>query len=78
MTAHLFKGCAAVICDPETVLRDVDLLVEGPKITAIGKSGSQYQLNMPYGPFCASTIFVRFNEPATSNTVMMTKPIETS
>ena len=37
MTAHLFKGCAAVICDPHSVLRDVDLLVEGPKITAIGK-----------------------------------------
>ena len=37
MTAHLFKGCAAVICDPQTVLRDVDLLVEGPKIAAIGK-----------------------------------------
>ena len=36
MTAHLFKGCAAVICDPQTVLRDVDLMVEGPKITAIG------------------------------------------
>jgi hydroxydechloroatrazine ethylaminohydrolase len=38
MTAHLFKGCAAVICDPQTVMRDVDLLVEGPKIAAIGKS----------------------------------------
>ncbi len=37
MTAHLFKGCAAVICDPHSVLRDVDLLVEGPRITAIGK-----------------------------------------
>lgn len=36
MTIHLFKGCAAVICDPHTVLRDVDLLVEGPKIAAIG------------------------------------------
>ncbi|MCZ8152027.1 MAG: amidohydrolase family protein, partial [Rhodobacteraceae bacterium] len=37
MTAHLFKGCAAVVCDPHSVLRDVDLLVEGPKIAAIGK-----------------------------------------
>ena len=37
MTIHLFKGCAAVICDPHSVLRDVDLLVEGPRITAIGK-----------------------------------------
>ena len=38
MTAHLFKGCAAIVCDPQTVLRDVDLLVEGPRITAIGKN----------------------------------------
>ncbi len=38
MTAHLFRNCAAVICDPQTVLRDADLLVTGHAITAIGKN----------------------------------------
>src|SRR5687767_3054684 len=58
--------------------RLVSAIAEIRNTTNIGSSGSQYQLNMPYGPFCASTILVRFNEPATSSTVMMTKPIETS
>src|SRR5690349_21949228 len=43
--------------------------------TNIGNSGSQYQLNKPYFPSCAVTIADRFNEPAHSSTVMMTKPM---
>src|SRR5919112_2677661 len=58
--------------------RLVSAIAEIRNTTNMGSSGSQYQLNMPYGPFCASTIRERFNEPATSSTVIMTKPIETS
>src|SRR3954447_3914782 len=48
------------------------------KMTNIGNSGSQNQLNMPYLPICASTMADRLSEPASSSTVIMTKPIETS
>src|SRR5215475_72913 len=48
------------------------------KMTNIGNSGSQYQLNRPNFPSCAATIADRFNEPAHSSTVIMTKPMETS
>src|SRR5689334_15934015 len=48
------------------------------KITNIGNSGSQNQLSRPYLPICASTMAERLSEPATSSTVMKTKPIETS
>src|SRR5690606_6175875 len=58
--------------------RFVSASADTMKITNIGKSGSQYQPNIPHGPSCASTIFVRFSEPAHSSTVMMTKPMETS
>src|SRR4051812_6140903 len=58
--------------------RLVSARADTKKITNIGSSGSQYQPNRPYLPFCASTICVRLSEPATSKTVMMTKPIETS
>src|ERR1043165_9835988 len=51
---------------------------ETKNMTYIGTSGSQYQMNTPYLPFCASTMAERFSEPAHSSTVMMTKPIETS
>src|SRR5437868_1032110 len=51
---------------------------EMKKITNIGNSGSQNQLNSPQRPFCASTIAVRLSDPTHSRTVMMTKPIETS
>ena len=43
------------------------------KITAIGKSGITYQTWC-----CASTMSLRFREPAHSSTVTSTKPIETS
>ena len=43
------------------------------KITAIGKSGITNQIVR-----CASTISLRFNEPAHSSTVTSTKPIDTS
>src|SRR6185503_7994506 len=33
----------------------------------IGNSGSQYQPNSPYDPFCASTIVDRLSEPAHSS-----------
>src|SRR5581483_5737170 len=46
--------------------------------TNIGNNGSQYQPNRPYLVSCASTMAERLSEPAHSNTVMMTKPIETS
>src|SRR5262245_17235735 len=46
--------------------------------TNIGKSGSQYQPNMPNGVSCAATMPDSFSVPAHSSTVMMTKPIETS
>src|SRR5215813_13160447 len=51
---------------------------ETKNTTNIGSSGSQYQPKMPNRVFCASTIAVRFNEPAQSSTVIMTKPMETS
>src|SRR6266545_4271591 len=47
------------------------------KMTNIGNSGSQNQLNRPYLPICASTMADRFSEPANSSTVIRTKPIET-
>src|SRR5580698_338304 len=68
--------------------RLVSASAEIKKITSIGKSGSQYQFRMlSHGTpsevasprcCCASTIAVRLSEPTQSNTVMMTKPIETS
>src|SRR6202167_4237338 len=58
--------------------RLVSASAEMKKITSIGNSGSQYQLNMPHLPFCASTMAVRLSEPTHSSTVIMTKPIETS
>lgn len=36
MTGYLLKGCAAVVTGNE-VLRDVDLLTDGPAIKAIGR-----------------------------------------
>src|SRR6186997_2111957 len=45
--------------------RLVSAIAETRNTTNIGKSGNQYQLNMPYGPFCASTMRLRFSEPAT-------------
>ena len=48
------------------------------KMTNIGNSGSQNQLNRPYLPIWASTMADRLSEPASNSTVMMTKPIETS
>src|SRR5436190_8564452 len=58
--------------------RLVSASADTKKITNIGSSGSQYQPNMPYLLFCASTICDRLSEPAQSRTVMKTKPIETS
>src|SRR5882757_3890860 len=58
--------------------RLVSASAEMKKITNIGNSGSQYQLNIPQLPSCASTIADRFSEPAHSRTVMMTKPMDTS
>src|SRR5215468_8150735 len=58
--------------------RLVSASADTKKITNIGNSGSQYQPNRPYLPFCASTICVRLSEPAISKTVMRTNPIETS
>src|SRR5215470_8210180 len=58
--------------------RLVSASADTKKITNIGNSGSQNQLNMPQLPFWASTITERLSEPASSSTVMMTKPIETS
>src|ERR1700752_2603621 len=37
------------------------------KMTNIGNSGSQNQLNMPYLPICASTMADRLSEPASSS-----------
>src|SRR5262245_2587923 len=56
----------------------VSASAEMKKTTNTGNSGNQYQLNEPYFPSCAATIAERFNDPAQSSTVMMTKPIETS
>src|ERR1019366_5202435 len=58
--------------------RLVSASAETKKMMNIGNSGSQYQLNSPYGPSCAWTMVVRLSEPAHSSTVMMTKPMETS
>src|SRR3954464_9226088 len=58
--------------------RLVSANAEMKKMMKIGNSGSQYQPNMPQGPFCASTMSVRRSEPTHSSTVMITKPIETS
>src|SRR5438876_1219225 len=58
--------------------RLVSASAEIKKITNIGNSGSQNQLNMPKRPSCASTIADRLSEPTHNRTVMMTKPIETS
>src|SRR5262245_12878275 len=46
--------------------------------TNIGNNGSQYHSNSPYLPSCASTMAESRSEPATSSTVMNTKPMETS
>src|SRR5215510_2742448 len=59
-------------------VRFVSASAEMKKMTNIGNSGSQYQLSRPYGPSCAFTIADRFSDPAHSNTVMITNPIETS
>src|SRR5215216_3065032 len=58
--------------------RFVSASAETKKMTNIGNSGSQNQLNRPQLPSCASTIADRFSDPTHSSTVMMTKPIETS
>src|SRR5258705_2338808 len=58
--------------------RLVSASAEMKKITNIGSSGSQNQLNMPQLPSCASTISLSWREPAHRMTVMMTKPMETS
>src|SRR3954470_10938639 len=42
--------------------RLVSAKAETKKMTNIGSSGSQYQFNMPYLPFCASTMSVRLSE----------------
>src|SRR5712691_730284 len=53
--------------------RLVSASAETKKITNIGNSGSQYQLNMPQSPSCARTMSVRLSECAQRRTVMMTK-----
>src|SRR5205823_12671110 len=58
--------------------RFVSASAEMKKMTNIGNSGSQNQLNSPQRPFCASTMAVRLSEPTHNRTVIMTKPIETS
>src|SRR5262249_12140246 len=58
--------------------RLVSASAEMKNTTNIGNSGNQYQLNIPYFPSWAATIADRFNDPAQSSTVIMTKPIETS
>src|SRR5499426_1132783 len=58
--------------------RLVSASADTKKITNIGNSGSQNQFRKPNLPICASTIAERLSEPASSSTVMMTKPIETS
>src|SRR5205085_2727307 len=58
--------------------RLVSASAEMKKITNIGNSGSQNQLNIPKRPSCASTIADRLSEPTHNRTVMMTNPIETS
>src|SRR3954466_5288495 len=51
--------------------RLVSASAEMKKITNIGNSGSQNQLNMPKRPSCASTIADRLSEPTHNRTVMM-------
>src|SRR3569623_419278 len=68
--------------------RLVSARAETKNTTNIGSKGSQYQFrNVSHGnpitlakprTCCASTMAVRFSEPAQSNTVIITKPIETS
>src|SRR3972149_12954 len=53
--------------------RLVSASAETKKITNIGSSGSQYHWNRPKGPACASTILLKFSEPAHNSTVMMKK-----
>src|SRR6266516_1926677 len=50
--------------------RLVSASAEMKKITNIGNSGSQNQLNMPKRPSCASTIADRLSEPTHNRTVM--------
>src|SRR5438477_10899903 len=59
-------------------VRLVSASAEMKKMTNIGNSGSQNQLNRPKRPFWASTMALRLSEPTHSSTVIMTKPIETS
>src|SRR5262249_44296195 len=58
--------------------RLVSANAETKKITNMGNNGSQYQFNRPRSPSCARTMAVRLSEPAHSNTVMITNPMETS
>src|SRR3954453_3534615 len=58
--------------------RLVSASAETKKITNIGNSGSQNQLNRPQLPSCASTIADRFSDPTHSSTVMITNTMETS
>src|SRR6476661_10388085 len=58
--------------------RFVSASAEMKKMMNIGNSGSQYQPRMPRPVSCARTMSPRFNEPAQSSTVTMTKPMETS
>src|SRR5579885_1084201 len=58
--------------------RFVSASADTKKTTNICNNVSQYHWKSPYGPFCASTTLVRLSEPAHINTVMITKPIETS
>src|SRR6266849_5258159 len=57
--------------------RFVSASAETKKITNIGNSGSQNQLNRPKRPSWASTMSDRLSEPTHNRTVMMTNPIET-
>src|SRR5437764_11030775 len=59
-------------------VRLVSASAEMKKMTNIGNSGSQNQLNRPKRPFWASTMALRLSEPTHSSTAIMTKPIETS
>src|SRR6185295_3284891 len=58
--------------------RLVSARAEMKNTTNIGSNGNQYQPSNPYFVFWASTISDKFNEPAQSSTVMMTKPMDTS
>src|SRR5882672_9146133 len=52
--------------------RLVSASAEMKKITNIGNSGSQNQLNRPYLPIWASTMADRLSEPVSSSTVIRT------